>query len=94
MKREDLEKLGLTEEQITSALDLHHEEITQTKEELKKAKDDLKLAQGKVAETEGKLKDLAGLDKEGYPVCNSGTAERFADDGHNKIKRDPGMLSD
>lgn len=66
MKREDLEKLGLTEEQITGALDLYHAEMTQTKNELKKTKDDLKLAQDKVTETEGKLKELEGLDKEGY----------------------------
>lgn len=66
MKREELEKLGLSKEQIDSVLDLHHTEMTPVKEELKTAQDDLKLAQGKVSETEGKLKELEGLDKEGY----------------------------
>lgn len=92
MKREDLEKLGLTEEQITGALDLHHEEITQMKEELKKAKDDLKLAQGKVAETEGKLKELEGLDKEGYEnkikELNESLKQKDADHAKELADRD------
>lgn len=66
MKREDLEKLGLSKEQIDSVLDMHHEEMSPVKEELKKSQDDLKLSQGKVTETELKLKELEGLDKEGY----------------------------
>lgn len=66
MKREDLEKLGLSKEQIDSILNLHHGEMTPVKDDLKKTQDDLKLAQGKVTETEGKLKELEGLDKDGY----------------------------
>lgn len=66
MKREDLEKLGITKEQIDSVLDMHHAEMTPVKEDMKKVQDDLKLAREKVTETEGKLKEFEGLDKEGY----------------------------
>lgn len=62
MKREDLEKLGLTKEQIDSVLDMHHEEMTPAKDELQKAKDDLKLAQEKEAATAEALKKFDGVD--------------------------------
>lgn len=65
MKREDLEKLGLTKEQIDSVLNLHHTEMTPVKEELKTAQDDLKLAQDKVKSTEESLKKFDGVDLEG-----------------------------
>lgn len=44
MKREDLEKLGLTKEQIDKVCDMHHAEIDTVKADLQKAQDDLKAA--------------------------------------------------
>lgn len=48
MERKDLKAQGLTEEQITAVLELHHAELTPVKEKLKTAEDDLKVAQDKV----------------------------------------------
>lgn len=62
MKKKDLEKLGLTKEQIDSVLDMHHAEMTSAKDELQKAKDDLKLAQDKEAATAAALKKFDGVD--------------------------------
>lgn len=62
MKREKLEKLGLTKEQIDEVLDLHHEEMTTVKDELQRAQDDLKVAQEKVETTEAALKKFDGVD--------------------------------
>lgn len=64
MKREDLEKLGLTKEQIDAVCDMHHDEMKQTKADLQKAQDDLKVAQDKVATTEEALKKFEGVDAE------------------------------
>lgn len=64
MKREDLEKLGLTKEQVDSVCDLNNEDMQQVKSELQKAQDDLKVAQEKVAVTEEKLKKFDGVDAE------------------------------
>lgn len=44
MKREDLEKLGLTKEKIDKVCDMHHAEIDTVKADLQKAQDDLKVA--------------------------------------------------
>lgn len=62
MKREDLEKLGLTKEQVDAVCDLHHEEMSPVKEELQKAKDDLKLAQEKTSVAEAAMKKFDGVD--------------------------------
>lgn len=58
MKREELEKLGLTKEQIDSVLDLHHAEIDPVKGDLQKSQDDLKLEQDKVSANDKTIKDL------------------------------------
>jgi hypothetical protein len=62
MERKDLKAQGLTEEQITAVLELHHAEFTQVKEKLKTAEDDLKVAQDKVKTTEKALKAFEGVD--------------------------------
>lgn len=64
MKREDLEKLGLTKEQVDSVYDLNNADMQPVKSELQKAKDDLRVAQEKVAVTEEKLKKFDGVDAE------------------------------
>lgn len=52
MKREDLEKLGLTKEQIDGVCDLNNADVQPLKNDLQKAQDDLKVAQDKVTTTE------------------------------------------
>lgn len=58
MKREDLEKLGLTKEQIDKVLDLHHEEHDPVKKELEAAQEDLKNEKVKTSTQETTIKDL------------------------------------
>ncbi len=58
MKREDLEKLGLTKEQIDSVCDLNNADMAPVRAELTKAQDDLKATQEKVAAQDGTIKEL------------------------------------
>lgn len=62
MKREDLEKLGLTKEQIDSVCDLNNADVQPLKNDLQKAQDDLRVANDKVATTEEALKKFDGVD--------------------------------
>lgn len=62
MKREDLEKLGLTKEQIDGVCDLNNADIQPLKADLQKTQDDLKVAQEKVSTTEEALKKFDGVD--------------------------------
>lgn len=62
MKREDLEKQGLSKEQIDAVLDMHHAEIDPVNKELETAKADLKAEQEKVKTTEEALKAFDGVD--------------------------------
>ena len=62
MKRDELEKLGLSKEQIDSVLDMHHKEMDPVNKELEKAKDDLNAANEKVKTTEEALKAFDGVD--------------------------------
>ena len=62
MKREALEKLGLSKEQIDSVLDMHHKEIDPVNKELETTKSDLTAAQEKVKTTEEALKAFDGVD--------------------------------
>lgn len=62
MKREELEKLGLSKEQIDTVLDMHHKEIDPVNKELEKAEADLKAEQEKVKTTEEALKAFDGVD--------------------------------
>lgn len=64
MKREELEKLGLTKEQIDGVCDLNNADVQPLKKELEKANTDLQAAQGKVATTEEALKKFEGVDAE------------------------------
>lgn len=78
MKREDLEKLGLTKEQVDAVCDLHHEEMSPVKADLQKAQDDLKVAQDKVTVTEEKLKKFDGVDVEAQNKQISDLKEELA----------------
>ena len=62
MKREDLEKLGLTKEQIDSVCDLNNADVQPLKNDLQKAQDDLKAEKDKVKMTEDALKKFDGVD--------------------------------
>ena len=62
MKREELEKLGLTKEQIDKVCDLNNADVQPLKDQLQKAQDDLKVAQDKVTTTEEALKKFDGVD--------------------------------
>lgn len=62
MKRDELEKLGLTKEQIDAVCDMHHEEMKPVKDDLQQAQDDLKVAQEKVKTTEAALEKFKGVD--------------------------------
>ena len=62
MKREELEKLGLTKEQIDSVLDMHHKEFDPVNKELETTKNDLTASQEKVKTTEEALKAFDGID--------------------------------
>ena len=62
MKREELEKLGLTKEQIDNVLDLHHKELDPVNKELETTKNDLTASQEKVRTTEEALKKFDGVD--------------------------------
>lgn len=64
MKREDLEKLGLTKEQVDGVCDLNNADVQPLKNELQKAQDDLKVAQDKLTTTEEALKKFDGVDTE------------------------------
>lgn len=64
MKREDLEKLGLTKEQVDSVCDLNNADVAPLKNDLQKAQDDLKVAVEKVTATEEALKKFDGVDIE------------------------------
>lgn len=58
MKREDLEALGLSKEQIDKVLDLHHEEYDPVKKDLEQAQEDLKSEKEKTSTQSTTIKDL------------------------------------
>lgn len=58
MKREELEALGLTKEQIDKVLNLHHEEHDPVKKDLETAQEDLKNEKEKTSTQETTIKDL------------------------------------
>lgn len=84
MKREDLEKLGLTKEQIDSVCDLNNKDVQPLKDELQKAQDDLKTAQDKVKTTEEALKKFDGVDLETQKqqIANLQAELKKKDDDH------------
>ena len=58
MKREDLEALGLTKEQIDKVLDVHHAELDPVQKELETTKEDLKTVKETVDTQKTTIKDL------------------------------------
>lgn len=58
MKREELEALGLTKEQIDKVLDIHHKEHDPVKKELDAAQEDLKSEKEKASTQETTIKEL------------------------------------
>ncbi len=58
MKREELEALGLTKEQIDVVLDTHHKEIDPVKTELQKANDDLSAANDTIKANDTAMAEL------------------------------------
>lgn len=58
MKREELEALGLTKEQVDKVLDAHHKELDPVQKELDTAKEDLKVAKETVDTQGTTIKDL------------------------------------
>lgn len=58
MKREELEALGLTKEQIDKVLDAHHAELDPVQKELETAKEDLEAAKETVNTQKTTIKDL------------------------------------
>lgn len=64
MKREDLEKLGLTKEQIDSVCDLNNKDMVPVKVDLQKAQDDLKVTREKLTTAEDAVKKFDGVDPE------------------------------
>lgn len=79
MKREDLEKLGLTKEQIDKVCDMHHAEIAPVKNELQKAQDDLKVANDAVGTQKQTIGDLKKDLEEFKDVDVSGLQQKIND---------------
>lgn len=97
MKREDLEAMGLSKEQIDKVLDAHHKELDPVQKELTKAQEDLKAEQGKTAtqkETidglnksldEFKGADVSGMKKQ---ITDLEAALKAKDEEHSKAIAD------
>lgn len=58
MKREELEAVGLSKEQIDKVCDLNNADVSPLKEDLQKAKDDLAAANEKIGAHEDTIKSL------------------------------------
>lgn len=58
MKREELEALGLSKEQVDSVLNLHHNELSPVKKELEDTKEELETEKGKVEAHQGTIDGL------------------------------------
>lgn len=79
MEKGDLERLGLTKEQIDGVCSLNDADLQPIKADLQKAKDDLKVAQDKVATTEESLKKFEGVD--------AGALNKKIEDLNNALKQ-------
>ena len=79
MKREDLEALGLSKEQIDKVLDMHHKEYDPVKKELETAQADLKSEKDKTATQEATIKDLKKDLGEFKDADVSGLKQKIAD---------------
>ncbi len=85
MKREELTKIGLTEDQVTEVLNLVHAEVDPIKADLTKASEDLKVMTTTKETLEGTIKNLeAELDNhKGEDVVN---LKKEIEDLNKKIK--------
>ena len=97
MKREDLEALGLSKEQVDKVLDMHHEEIDPVQDELKQTKDNLEKEQGTVKSQNTTITDLKKDLEEFKDADVSGMKQKIAnlekdikdkDDAHAKAIAD------
>ncbi len=79
MKREELEKLGLSKEQVDSVLDMHHKEFDPVNSSLQKAQGDLKAEQEKVKELDGTIKGLKKNLEEFKDADVSGMKQKISD---------------
>lgn len=79
MKREELEALGLTKEQVDKVLDAHHAELDPVQRELEKAKEDLQAANGTVETQKTTIKDLKKDLEEFKDADVSGMKQKIAD---------------
>lgn len=79
MKREDLEALGLTKEQIDKVLNMHHEEYDPVKKDLDTAQEDLKTEKEKTSAQETTIKDLKKDLEEFKDADVSGMKQKIAD---------------
>ncbi len=79
MKREELEALGLTKEQIDKVLNLHHEEHDPVKKDLETAQEDLKNEKEKISTQESTIKDLKKDLEEFKGADVSGMKKRIED---------------
>ena len=58
MKRDELEALGLSKEQVDKVLNMHHEELDPAQKELSTVKDELEVANDKVKTQKGTIEGL------------------------------------
>lgn len=79
MKREDLEALGLTKEQIDKVLDMHHAEYDPVKKDLDTAQEDLKTEKEKTSTQATTIKDLKKDLEEFRDADVSGMKQKIAD---------------
>ena len=79
MKREDLEALGLSKEQIDKVLDMHHEEYDPVKKDLEQAQEDLKSEKEKTSTQATTIKDLKKDLEEFKDADVSGMKQKIAD---------------
>lgn len=79
MKREDLEALGLSKEQIDKVLDMHHEEYDPVKKDLEQAQEDLKSEKEKTSTQSTTIKDLKKDLEEFKDADVSGMKQKIAD---------------
>lgn len=79
MKREDLEALGMTKEQIDKVLDMHHKEYDTVKRDLDTANEDLKAEKEKTSTQSTTIKDLKKDLEEFKDADVAGMKQKIAD---------------
>lgn len=85
MKREDLEALGMTKEQIDKVLDMHHEEYDPVKKDLDTAQTDLTAEKEKTSTQETTINDLK-KDLEEFKDADVSGMKKKIEDLENDIK--------